>query len=179
MQKLMKKIALTAICVSLSLVLSACSSAPKQSKQRSTPFSTQAKQAKTQYKGSLADPIMTIAQLSEHQQAWKGTSYRLGGTSKKGVDCSGFTQLTYRELFGINLPRMTVDQAKAGKKVARSELRTGDLVFFNTGRGPNGKHVGIYVKDDQFLHASTKGGVIYSSLNSPYWGKRFWQARRL
>lgn len=120
-----------------------------------------------------------VSKLNRHHSAWKGTRYRLGGTSKKGVDCSGFTQLTYKELFGVNLPRMTVDQAKVGRRIKKSELRAGDLVFFNTGRGPNGKHVGIFVKGDQFLHASSKAGVTYSSLNSPYWSKVFWQARRL
>ncbi|TCP18045.1 putative lipoprotein NlpC [Nicoletella semolina] len=128
---------------------------------------------------SISDPIMTIAHLSEHQREWKNTRYRLGGNSKRGVDCSAFTQITYRDLFGIKLPRTTVEQAKAGNKVDRKDIRTGDLVFFNTGRGPNGKHVGVYVKNGQFLHASTKGGVIYSDINSPYWSKAFWQARRL
>lgn len=166
------------IFVIVSVLLTACSNTDNTS-ARKAPFGTAAKQGKTQYRGSLSDPIMAIASLSEHQQEWKGTRYRLGGTTKKGVDCSGFTQLTYRDLFGIQLPRMTVDQAKMGRKVSKRDLKTGDLVFFNTGRGPNGKHVGIFVKDDLFLHASTKGGVIYSSLNSPYWSKAFWQARRL
>lgn len=127
----------------------------------------------------LSDPIMAIASLSEHQQEWKGTRYRLGGNSKKGIDCSGFMQVTFRDLFGIDLPRTTTEQANEGERISKSELRTGDLVFFKTGRGPNGKHVGVYVKNGQFLHASTKGGVIYSDMNSPYWSKTFWQARRL
>ena len=114
---------------------------------------------------NLDDQIMVIANLSEHQQEWQGTRYRIGGNSKSGVDCSGFMQITFRDLFGIDLPRMTVDQAKEGTKISKSELRTGDLVFFNTGRGPNGKHVGVYVKNGQFLHASTKGGVIYSDMD--------------
>lgn len=180
MWKLTKKSIGIASLLGCTLILTACAgSSTSYSKHKNAPFSSEARQAKSQYKVSLSDPIMAISRLSEHQQEWKGTRYRLGGTTKRGVDCSGFTQLTYRELFGINLPRMTVDQAKAGRKIAKSQLRTGDLVFFNTGRGPNGKHVGIYVKGDQFLHASTKGGVIYSSLNSPYWSKAFWQARRL
>lgn len=129
--------------------------------------------------GSISDPIFAISSLSEHQHQWKGTRYRLGGTSRSGVDCSAFMQITFRDLFGIKLPRTTSDQAKQGVKVAKSALQTGDLVFFNTGRGPNGKHVGVYVKNGQFLHASTKGGVIYSDINSPYWSKTFWQARRL
>ncbi|OOH91297.1 endopeptidase [Pasteurellaceae bacterium 15-036681] len=129
--------------------------------------------------GSINDPIYVISSLGEQQRDWKGTRYRLGGTTRSGVDCSGFMQVTFRDLFGINLPRMTVDQAKVGKHVSKGSLQTGDLVFFKTGRGPNGRHVGVYVKDGQFLHASTKGGVIYSDINSPYWSKTYWQARRL
>lgn len=131
------------------------------------------------YQGSISDPIFAISSLSEQQARWKGVRYRLGGVSRQGVDCSGFIQVTFRDLFGIHLPRMTVDQAKKGRKIAKSELQAGDLVFFNTGRGPNGKHVGVYVKNGRFLHASTKGGVIYSELGSPFWSKAFWQARRL
>ncbi|WP_420849928.1 NlpC/P60 family protein [Otariodibacter oris] len=129
--------------------------------------------------GSVADPIFVISSLSEQQEEWKGTRYVLGGTTKNGIDCSAFVQITFRELFGLNLPRMTRDQVKEGSKVAKSDLKPGDLVFFKTGRGPNGYHVGIYAQNGKFLHASTKGGVIYSDLNSPYWSKTYWQARRV
>ena len=72
-------------------------------------------------------------------------------------------------------PRFSI----AGQYIEKEDIQTGDLVFFKTGRGPNGYHVGIYVKEDKFLHASTKGGVVYSSLNSDYWRKTYWQARRI
>ncbi len=134
---------------------------------------------KISYKGQLNDPIMVIALLSEQQREWAGTPYRLGGQSRAGIDCSGFVQKTFLDRFDILLPRMTVQQANYGKLISKQDIQTGDLVFFKTGRGPNGYHVGIYVKDDLFLHASTKGGVIYSSLNSPYWSKKYWQARRI
>lgn len=131
------------------------------------------------YQGSLDDQIMAIALLSEQQYEWEGTPYRLGGQSRSGIDCSGFVQKTFLDRFNIKLPRTTSAQAKYGTKIAKADIQTGDLVFFKTGRGPNGYHVGIYVKDDQFLHASTSGGVIYSSLNSPYWTRTYWQARRM
>ena len=161
-----------------SVILTACSSNSDQNVKG--PIKAKAGIFKTnRVISNLDDQIMVIANLSEHQQEWQGTRYRIGGNSKSGVDCSGFMHSTFRDLFGIDLPRMTVDQAKEGTKISKSELRTGDLVFFNTGRGPNGKHVGVYVKNGQFLHASTKGGVIYSDMDSPYWTKTFWQARRL
>ena len=161
-----------------SVILTACSSNSDQNVKG--PIKAKAGIFKTnRVISNVDDQIMVSANLSEHQKEWQGTRYRIGGNSKSGVDCSGFMQITFRDLFGIDLPRMTVDQAKEGTKISKSELRTGDLVFFNTGRGPNGKHVGVYVKNGQFLHASTKGGVIYSDMDSPYWTKTFWQARRL
>lgn len=131
------------------------------------------------YRGSLDDPIMTIALLSEQQYEWAGTPYQLGGQSRSGIDCSGFVQKTLFDRFGVTVPRTTKEQANYGHKISKSDMQTGDLVFFKTGRGPNGYHVGIYWKDDLFIHASTKGGVIYSSLNSPYWRKAYWQTRRI
>ena len=171
----MKRISKLAL-VSLTAILTACSSSDDV--HVSGPIKAKAGIYRTN-QANLGDPIMVIANLSEHQQEWKGTRYRLGGTSKSGVDCSGFMQITFRDLFGIDLPRTTTEQANEGTRVSKSEIKTGDLVFFKTGRGPNGKHVGVYVKNGQFLHASTKGGVIYSDLDSPYWTKTFWQARRL
>ena len=137
------------------------------------------KNSRINYKGQINDPIMAIALLSEQQYEWAGTPYGFGGSGRKGVDCSGFVQTTFFDRFGIKLPRQTKDQANYGQYIDKADIQTGDLVFFKTGRGPNGYHVGIYVKEDKFLHASTKGGVIYSSLNSDYWRKAYWQARRI
>ncbi|HHF4737773.1 TPA: NlpC/P60 family protein [Haemophilus influenzae] len=131
------------------------------------------------YKGQIGDPIMAIAMLSEQQHEWDGTPYVLGGVSRRGVDCSGFVQKTFFDRFNLRLPRSTVEQANYGKHVRKEDIQTGDLIFFKTGRGPNGYHVGIYVKEDKFLHASTRGGVVYSSMNNPYWSKAFWQVRRI
>lgn len=168
------KRAFSLVCVLVSAaMLAACSS------DTNTKSQAKSQVYRSIYKSDLSDPIMAISRLSEQQHEWKGTRYRLGGNSKSGIDCSGFMQVTFKELFGIDLPRTTTEQAKAGERISKDELRTGDLVFFKTGRGPNGKHVGVYVKNGQFLHASTKGGVIYSDLESPYWSKAFWQARRL
>ena len=137
------------------------------------------KNSRINYKGQINDPIMAIALLSEQQYEWAGTPYVLGGSGRKGVDCSGFVQTTFFDRFGIKLPRQTKEQANYGQYIDKADIQTGDLVFFKTGRGPNGYHVGSYVKEDKFLHASTKGGVIYSSLNSDYWRKAYWQARRI
>ncbi|STL90306.1 lipoprotein [Escherichia coli] len=107
----------------------------------------------------------------------KVVRYRLGGSTKKGIDCSGFVQRTFREQFGLELPRSTYEQQEMGKSVSRSNLRTGDLVLFRA--GSTGRHVGIYIGNNQFVHASTSSGVIISSMNEPYWKKRYNEARRV
>ena len=76
-----------------------------------------------------------------------------------------------------NVPMIWLSNSVSG--IDPAFLRRFDLIFFKTGRGPNGYHVGIYVKEDKFLHASTRGGVVYSSMNNPYWSKAFWQVRRI
>jgi probable lipoprotein NlpC len=115
--------------------------------------------------------------LKKHFTSWKGTRYRYGGLSRKGVDCSGFTLLTYKELFGMSLPRTVREQVKKGQKVQRASLQPGDLVFFKTGIFQ--KHVGIYLEDDQFMHASRSRGVMISRLDNSYWKKRYWKAKRI
>jgi probable lipoprotein NlpC len=129
--------------------------------------------------GRLSDSITVIAQLNDQLTHWRGTPYRYGGLSRGGVDCSGFVYLTFRERFAMQLPRSTIDQTDIGTRIDKSDLLPGDLVFFKTGSGENGLHVGIYDTDNTFIHASTSQGVIRSSLDNVYWRKVFWQARRI
>ncbi|MEZ3498779.1 C40 family peptidase [Pantoea sp. KPR_PJ] len=129
--------------------------------------------------GRLSDPIMVVAQLNDQLSAWRGTPYRYGGMSRGGVDCSGFVYLTMRDKFDLQLPRSTRAQSDTGTRISKADLQPGDLVFFKTGRGENGLHVGIYDSDNAFIHASTSQGVIRSSLDNVYWRKAFWQARRI
>lgn len=129
--------------------------------------------------GHLSDSIMVIARLNEQLGKWRGTPYRYGGLGRGGIDCSGFVYLTFRDRFNLQLPRTTLGQTKTGTRIGKKELLPGDLVFFKTGSGENGLHVGIYDTDNQFIHASTSQGVIRSSLNNLYWKKVFWQARRI
>ena len=117
------------------------------------------------------------AALNAQYKDWQGTPYRLGGMTKKGVDCSGFGHLTFKDKFGIILPRTTATQVKRGTRVYIGELQTGDLIFFKTGWRT--RHVGIYLKEGTFLHASTSKGVIISRLDNVYWKKKYWQSRRI
>ncbi|MBS0847504.1 NlpC/P60 family protein [Citrobacter sp. JGM124] len=127
----------------------------------------------------LSDSITVIAQLSDQLRTWHGAPYVYGGMSRRGIDCSGFVLTTYRDIFSLQLPRMTSQQAKVGTRIDKAELLPGDLVFFITGAGESGLHVGIYDTDNQFIHASTSRGVIRSSLDNVYWRDKFWQARRI
>ena len=103
---------------------------------------------------------------------WLGVPHRMGGLTKKGVDCSGFVAIVFREVYGKQLARSSADMLKHNcPKVNRANLKEGDLVFFRTGKGrkkvPN--HVGIYLKNGKFIHTSTSSGVIVSSLSEPYY----------
>jgi lipoprotein Spr len=117
------------------------------------------------------------SRLMDQYASWKGVRYRLGGSTKKGIDCSAFVQRTFRDQFGVELPRSTSEQQDMGKSVSRSKLRTGDLVLFRA--GSTGRHVGIYIGNNQFVHASTSSGVMISNMDEPYWNKRYNEARRV
>jgi len=107
-----------------------------------------------------------------------GVPYRYGGSSKEGIDCSGFASRVYAVATAQQIPRSTVEQFRVGKEIDKRELQFGDLVFFNTtGRRPS--HVGIYIEDDLFAHASVLSGVTISSLESTYYRKRYVGARRM
>ncbi len=110
--------------------------------------------------------------------AWMGTPYEYGGDSRKGIDCSAFTREIFKESAGISLPRSTEEQVKLGKPVEKDNLKFGDLIFFNT-TGENPSHVGIYIGDDMFAHASVSFGVTLSSMYSSYYKKRYTEARRV
>ena len=116
--------------------------------------------------------------MREVSQRYLGVTYRYGGTNGAGLDCSGFVQIVYAEL-GLKLPRTSALQFQAGIAIERENLQEGDLVFFDTlGRGVS--HVGIYLGDNQFIHAaSNPGKVTISSLTEKYWQPKYVGARRV
>ncbi|MBQ7279690.1 MAG: C40 family peptidase [Bacteroidales bacterium] len=103
---------------------------------------------------------------------WMGVPYKYGGTTKQGIDCSGFVGNIYREAYGITLHRTANDMQQDVKKVSKSQLREGDLVFFVNSHGKV-SHVGIYLHDGLFVHSSTSRGVIISPLSDSYWSQHF------
>jgi cell wall-associated NlpC family hydrolase len=114
--------------------------------------------------------------LNEYRK-WRGTRHKMGGTGSEGIDCSGFVKAIYRDAFGIELPRTTREQAKLGKSMALEDLQPGDLVFFKPPTYP--RHVGIFLSQSEFVHASKNKGVTISKIDTHYWGKYYWTARRI
>ena len=106
---------------------------------------------------------------------WIGTPYRGGGNTMRGVDCSGLTSAIYNKVYRKTLERSAEDQRKKDcKKVKKRKLKEGNLVFFHNGRKKKrASHVGIYLKDRKFIHASTSQGVIISTLDEEYWRKHW------
>lgn len=111
---------------------------------------------------------------------WLGTPYRNGGTTRRGVDCSGFVQAIVKAAYGQQLSRTTREQmSRSGRRIARHRLQEGDLVFFSSSRSQKTPtHVGIYLKDGCFAHASSSRGVCVSSLEEDYWDGTYLQAIR-
>ncbi len=107
------------------------------------------------------------------------TPYKYGGNSGKGIDCSAFTKSVFENSLLLELPRSAREQYRQGDDVAKDELKFGDLVFFDTTRRSYPGHVGIYLGENQFVHASRKLGVTVSSLDETYYKKRYIGARRI
>ena len=97
---------------------------------------------------------------------WTGVRYRLGGLDKRGIDCSGFALLLQKNIYGNELPRRSSDQATVIRTKSISQLKEGDLIFFSFGGGAV-DHVGIYLNNNFFVHASTTRGVVVDDLSLP------------
>ena len=116
-------------------------------------------------------------QLRQASSNWLGTPHRWGGTGRNGIDCSAFVQRIYKDALGLSLPRTTKDQVRVGSSVDRRQIQIGDLIFFRHDR--NKRHVGIYLGNDEFVHASSSRGVMVSKLHESYWRRVYWTTRRL
>ena len=108
---------------------------------------------------------------------WYGTRYRLGGNTKKGIDCSSFTTQLMSSTYGYCLPRTAVEQFQSSVRIPRNELKEGDLVFFRMGKRVG--HVGVYIANGYFVHSSTSSGVMISSMYEAYYAGKYAGAGRI
>lgn len=121
-----------------------------------------------------SSPTIT-AILLDRFEAWKGVPHRIGGTDRRGIDCSGLMQVVFREAFSVELPRTSRDQSRVGRQVGPGDMRPGDLVFF---RDRGGDHIGVLVGEGRFLHVSSTLGVTVSEFDA-YWRPRLRDVRRV
>lgn len=133
-------------------------------------------------KNSLAQNIKkysTNKNVEKTAKKYLGTKYRFGGTTKRGIDCSGFTQSVMKK-HGKKIPRTARAQASIGKHIPKSELKKGDLVFFKNTYKKGISHVGIYLGNNKFIHASSGAKkVTISNINKKYYRKHYAGARRV
>lgn len=118
-----------------------------------------------------------LSKLYQQQKSWEKTPYRSGGIRREGADCSGFVMVVFDESFSLKLPRITLNQMAQGEKIGgkhtpTKNLQPADLLFFRTGRGAHGYHVGIYLQNGDFMHLSTKGGAKIVNISNKYWKNR-------
>src|SRR5699024_7906684 len=145
------------------LLLSGCASTPAPKKNTKYVLSPSPDYALSPTEGLDSAPPRLHALLTYYNQ-WAGVPYRYGGTNKNGIDCSAFVKQTMASVSDLSLPRTTRAQAQRGRSVALDDLNAGDLVFFRTSGG--NRHVGIYIGDDRFMHASSSVGVTISNLDN-------------
>ena len=108
-----------------------------------------------------------------------GTPYRSGSNTKRGTDCSGFVTRVYKEVYGIDLSRSSRSMFQNVKRINKNEVHEGDLIFFRRGPGQPIYHVGIYLKNNKFVHSASSGGVRISSLKEPYYNRNYYAAGRV
>ncbi|WP_274475203.1 C40 family peptidase [Mangrovimonas aestuarii] len=157
----------------IAIGLSSCSS----SKHQTTSRAEHSKNKKSS-SNNISQKVVTNA------KAYEGVKYKTGGTTKKGMDCSGLVYTSFLEA-NISLPRVSRDMATRGSKISITDVREGDLLFFKTSKKKRGSinHVGLVVTSRtgrvEFIHSTTSKGVIISSLAEQYWHYAFVEARRV
>ncbi len=114
---------------------------------------------------------LTDASLYNFIDDWSGTRYRLGGSTKRGIDCSAFTSTLLMAVYSLTVPRTAREQYSATKRISKDELTEGDLVFFNTTGGVS--HVGLYLSNGYFVHSCCSEGVAINNLDDSYYSHRF------
>ncbi|RXG12218.1 NlpC/P60 family protein [Leeuwenhoekiella polynyae] len=189
----------TLLSILLSIALVSCGGSKKATQSVSSVENTQytapKKNSKISSSESSKSELIYLSEIKESEEnslrfniinnarQYEGTPYKYGGTTEKGMDCSGLVYTSFLEE-GISIPRVSRHIAEEGKRIKTDEAIPGDLLFFITGRRSKQiNHVGIVVDvlpgQILFIHSSTSQGVIVSSLNEGYWNNAFKEARRI
>lgn len=135
---------------------------------------------KKQYAAKLgvSESDIKNEKLYQFINEWHGVTYKYGGKDKNGIDCSGLTSVLYLKVYKKTIPSSTKALVEEVKKIKQSDLKEGDLVFFNT-NGKSISHVGVYLQNHKFVHASTKKGVMVSDMTEPYFIKTYVSSGRV
>ena len=125
-----------------------------------------------------------VEEMQDHRlisflENWYGTRYRMGGADKSGIDCSAFVQTFMMFMYNVSMARTSREQYLQCDRILKSDLQEGDLVFFRTQRKKGITHVGVYLRNNKFVHASTSSGVMISDMNEAYFAQRFASAGRI
>jgi cell wall-associated NlpC family hydrolase len=162
-----------------SLVSETSESLKVNSSASSKPVIENSSMLQFRYAMMLDVPVEAITNFSLYTfvDEWYGTRYRFGGTTKKGIDCSSFTQKLYAQAYGLEIPRTAVTQYAACKRIRKEELQEGDLIFFHTTRRGI-SHVGVYLGNDRFVHASSSRGIVINNLTDSYYVNAYRAAGR-
>jgi len=134
--------------------------------------------ASIEKKWGVKFPPNTDEKLVLEMDSWLGIPYKYGGNSKNGTDCSGMIQQIYKNVYGIQLHRSAFDMQKDVELISLEKAKLGDIVFFKIDQNKV-SHVGLYIGDKKFIHASTSKGVIISSLDEDYYKTRFYAMGRV
>jgi lipoprotein Spr len=177
----MKKIIILTLLVSSMLTGKAQDSKPNQTntapKQETSDPDNLASQFFSQVMG-VAISATSNTKMYQFIYDWLGTPYRLGGDTKKGIDCSGFAYQLYDKTFNTIIGSNSRNIFSMVNPINKVELKEGDLVFFKI-KSKSISHVGVYIGDNKFAHASSSKGVMISNLNEPYWQRYFYKGGRL
>lgn len=172
------KIVLIIFCLALPTSLVASGGEPDDKNQKSTTKVDE--NTLCYYSQIFGYTIKTIMNVKLYDviDTWLGTPYRYAGNSMKGVDCSAFARVLYEKAFNVVLEGGSADIVKNVTPVSKNELIEGDLVFFKT-RKSRVSHVGVYLGENKFAHASSSSGVMISDLDDPYWKQRYYNGGRI
>lgn len=165
--------------VIIGLLLASCRSNKSVTKSNDDFAKSEIRKLQEKYAPLLGTDPSSVSNIKLYSfiDEWYGVPYLYAGKSKTGVDCSGFTTILYKEVYGKNFLGPAAALYNASKEVKEDELEEGDLVFFKI-NSEKVSHVGVYLQNSRFVHASTKKGIIISNLNEPYYRKYFFKGGR-